>query len=465
MSDESTSNSPEWDAFTAADPASELYVDLAAIRQSVDTGTMSTPTVIPLTKRTWIKPAAVAAGIALVIGSTSGYTIAAMNDGEGMPTVYNEAQVDTPAANAISAPGLADSRMQANGLSASSSKYSSAIWPGYGGRPYLRPTSQLTDESAKSVGYRLDDTGIKRKTEIKKIAEVFGVKGKISGTVKDGLMIGDETWAGPIVQFNGSSYDKQAAWNYSDQSVAPQMCGETKDGGVIGIAGNCKKATGTAPTSESAIALAQDLFGQIGLAADQAEWSAFDTTMTWGMQDSNPSAFLTVTANVLVEGKPSGLQWQMAVGPDNAISSASGFLASFTSTPTYDIVGAKTAVLRSQDARWINLGPQEQYRNGGYPMPLAYAKGTTTLEGDVAMSNPSTPAVEVDSDGLPILDAGLDPESITSATPALVQWWLVDGTTILLPGYKLVADQGTSSVDDDRTWLQIAIADKYVSFN
>lgn len=472
MTNDTNSHGSEWEALIDADPATTLYVDLAEVRNKVVTDTTPVTNVVPLTRRTWFKPAAAAAGVALLLGTGSGYTIAAMNESETMPAVYSGSISGAPAEVPAPQPGVANSAKDSAQTLGGLSKYSS-IWPGYGGRPYLEPTSQLTDDAGKSVGYQLDASGVKRKTAIKNIADVFGVKGKVSGTVKDGLTIGDQTWAGPVVQFNGSTYDKQAAWNFSDQSAAPQMCGDDKNGFVIGTPGECKKPHGVAPTSEQAIAHAQELFGKIGLAADAAEWSTFDFTNSWGIRSTEPSGYLTVIADVLVGGKPSGMQWQMNVGPDLSVSSASGFLATFKPTAEYDIVGAKTAVLRSQDAHWINLGPQEQYKNGGYPMPLAYAKDSLALQGTVAsgdgaMPAPSAPVIPsqpVDSNGLPILDAGLDPQSITSTSPAFMQWWLVDGSTILLPAYRMVADQGTSSVDDDRTWIQMSIADKYVDFN
>ena len=471
MTNDNNSHGAEWEALIEADPARENYVDLANIRSKVITDTPAVTNVIPLTRRAWFKPAAAAAGVALLLGTGSGYTIAAMNESPSMPAVYTDARVDSNAASGelggVVTPGMADTKNTQAAGGAPTSKvggYSSAIWPGYGGRPFLEPTSQLTDDASKAVGYVLDDSGVKRKAAIKDVADAFGITGKVSGNVKDGLFIGDETWAGPVVQFNGSTYDQQASWNFSDQTHAPQMCGATKGDDFVGMSNDCDKPNGVAPTAEQAIAHAQEIFAKLGLAQGDANWSSYDTSVMWGVRNQSTSPFITVIADVLVDGKVSGLQWQMVVGPDLSVSSASGFLATFKATASYDLVGAKTAVLRSQDARWINLAPQEQYKNGGYPMPLAYGKDLV-MSGDVAMPMPSTPPQPVDANGLPILDAGLDKESITSATAAYLQWSLVDGSTILLPAYKLVADQGTSSVDDDRSWLQIAIADKYVDFN
>lgn len=462
--------SAAWAALVDADPAATLYVDLAKVRASVDTGVVSIATVTPLHKRSWFKPAAAAASVALLMGTASGYSIAALGESDEMPAVYLDAN------GAGSIPGRAETS-QTESLAAAgdlglerSGKYaasSSAIWPGYGGRPFLEPTSQLSDDSSKQVGYTLDASDVDRKSEVKKLADVFNITGKVTGNKKDGFTIGDQNWVKPVVQMSGSSFDKLASWNYSNQSVAPQFCGEDKNGQTFGLSSDCDKPSGVKITSDDAIAVAQEIFAQLGLAAEQAEWSASDATLMWGPQSvgQDPWGFFTVNANVLIDGKTSGMIWQLSVGPDKKISNASGFLAKFVATAEYDLVGAKTATLRSQDAKWSNLGPQEQYKNGGYPMPLAYAKDSTVASGDIAVAQPSEPSVPANGAGQPILDAGLDPQSITSATTAYLQWWLSDGSTILLPAYKLVADQGTSSIEDDRTWLQIAITDKYVDFS
>lgn len=460
----------QWDALVEADPASTLYVDLAKIRATVDTGETHQAEVTPLRRRPWFKPATVAAGVALVMGTASGYSLAAWGGSNDMPQVYLDANGADPAQAGVGSmkpENLATAGDMGLERTGKGSSYSSSIWPGYGGRAFLKPTSQLTDEPSKQVGYTLDASDVNRKTEVKKLADVFKVEGKVTGTTKDGFTVGDQNWVKPVVQFMGSSFDKLASWSYSNQSVAPQYCGEDMRGLVVGVTGNCDKPEGTIITADEAIAAAQEIFAQLGLTAEEADWSAFDATPIWGPQSvsQEPSGFFTVNANVLIDGKTSGMLWQLSIGPDKKISNASGFLAKFVATAEYDIVGAKTATLRSQDAKWSNLGPQEQFANGGYPMPLAYAKDTNVASSDVAVAQPSEPSVQLNESGQPILDAGLDTQSITSAMPAYLQWYLVDGSTILLPAYKLVADQGTSSADDDRSWLQIGIADSYVNFN
>jgi hypothetical protein len=138
----------------------------------------------------------------------------------------------------------------------------------------------------------------------------------------------------------------------------------------------------------------------------------------------------------------------MTIGPDNSILSANGFFAKFVPTTEYEIVGAKTAIERSQSGLWMNLPPQEIYReNMVYPMDMPLT------------TDPSS--VKRNSAGQPILDAGLDRVTIKSAEKSLISWYLNDGSTVLLPAYLL----SEGSDETSRQWLQLAIGDQYVDFN
>jgi hypothetical protein len=151
---------------------------------------------------------------------------------------------------------------------------------------------------------------------------------------------------------------------------------------------------------------------------------------------------------VFVDGIYSNQSWTMTVGPDNKILSANGFFAKFVPTAEYKIVGAKAAIERTQNGLWINLPPQEVYKEGMvYPMDLALG------------GNPSS--VARNQAGQPVLDANIDRITIASAENSLISWYLNDGSTILLPAYLL----SESDADDSRQWLQLAIADEYVDFN
>jgi hypothetical protein len=178
----------------------------------------------------------------------------------------------------------------------------------------------------------------------------------------------------------------------------------------------------------------------LGLKESEANWSVADTSWFGTGPDGKSIPFRHVTASVLVDGLDSGMEWSIDLGPDAQVASANGFFGTFTATANYDTVGAKTATLRSQDPRWNSFGPNEK----GSGAPIAYAKDAGT-----------SPGGTTDSQGRPLLVSNIDEATITKATPSLSQYYLADGTVALLPAYDLT--------DGKRTWVQISIADSYVT--
>jgi hypothetical protein len=451
-----TENDQAWAALTANDPT-KLAADpaLDAIKASVLTEATK---VVPITKRSWLAPVAVAASVALFVGGGAGYTIAA--------------QSAVGPSNSISAPAL-----EMGGAAPEDAKMSS-IW---GGRPFLEAGSGISDRASTQIGYTLDAGDIDRKSQLQVIADVFEVDGKISGSKVDGFFVGDQNYVNAIAQISGSSWDlsQLVTWNYSDSSVNPQYCGENfpmydTQSGNPGVAepsvvnetdvvtpepmptiepdpapSECGLPEGVLPTDESALSLAKEKFQALGFDSASANWSVADGSGMWGFGSEFSGAYKLVTAKVMVDGFDSKQSWTMTVGPDGTILSANGFYAEFVPTAAYDIVGARTAIERSQNSLWTNLSAQEVYKDGMiYPM-------------DREVSQENQASVKRNSNGQPILDANVDRVTISNAEKSLVLWYLNDGSTILLPAYLL----SESSSDDSRQWLQLAIADKYVDFN
>jgi hypothetical protein len=212
-------------------------------------------------------------------------------------------------------------------------------------------------------------------------------------------------------------------------------------------ASECEAPGGTLPSAESALALAREKFTSIGFDSE-AIWTVADNGSEWGYNGEMAGAYKLVTVKVFVDGIYSNQSWTMTVGPDNKILSANGFFAKFVPTAEYKIVGAKTAIERTQSGLWINLPPQEVYKEGMvYPMDLSLVGKSSAVARNQA--------------GQPVLDSVLYRETISKAETSLISWYLNDGSTILLPAYLLSADSSTES----RQWLQLAIADEYVDFN
>jgi len=447
-------NDQAWVALTANDPAQHLASpELDALKASVLSQAIK---VAPISKRSWLAPVAVAASVALFVGGGAGYTIAAQS-GSNVPNV-----VSAPATEMGGAAGAEDSKM--------------AYW---GGRTFLEADSGISDTSGSAIGYTFDASDIDRKAQLQSIADIFSVSGEITGSNKDGYFVGDQNYVKAVAQISGASWDlsQLITWNYSDSSVSPTYCGgnipmyDTKSSGdapasvtatdvatpepmptvvpePMPAPSDCTKPSGVLPSDESALALAKEKFGALEFNSESAVWSVVDGGGMWGYTSELAGAYKLVTAKVLINGIDTNQSWSMTIGPDDSILNASGFFASFIPTAEYTIVGAKTAIERSQNGLWENLAPQEIYKDGMvYPMEL----GTSA----------NSSAVAKNSAGQPILDANIDRIKITKSEPSLISWYLNDGSTILLPAYLL----SESSANDSRQWLQLAIADEYVDFN
>jgi hypothetical protein len=425
-----------------------------------------------VSERSWVAPVAIAASLALLVGVGAGYTIAAQS-GSNSP-------------NTISAPGIE------MGGAAGAEDSKMAYW---GGRSFLEADSEIPDTSGSAIGYTFDASDIDRQAQLQSIADVFSVSGEITGNNKDGFFVGDQNYVKAVAQISGASWDlsQLITWNYSDSSVSPTYCGgdipmyDTKSSGdatpsvtatdaatpepmptvvpepmptvvpepmptvvpePMPAPSDCVLPSGVLPSDESALSLAKEKFGAIDFNSETAIWSVVDGGEMWGYNTEMAGAYKIVTAKVFIDGYDSNQSWSMAIGPDDSILNASGFFASFVPTAEYTIVGAKTAIERSQNGLWVNLPQQEIYKDGMvYPMEL----GTNANQSNVAKN----------SAGQPILDANIDRVKITKAEPSLISWYLNDGSMILLPAYLL----SEKDSKDSRQWLQLAIADEYVDFS
>lgn len=444
-----TKNDQAWESLRANDPAnSSALPDLTAIRASV---LIESSKVIPISKRSWLAPVAVAASVALFVGGGAGYTIAAQSTSDPATSIAASApEIGAPS-------GGQDSKLA---LSAPT---------GWNGRPYLEAESDVADDAGKQVGYTFDASDVDRKTQIGLIADAFGIKGKITGNKTDGYFVGDNNYVKAVAQISGASWDlsQLITWNYGDSSVYPTYCvgdmpmSNTKSSSgsrakssdlvttaPVPVPSKCKQPSGVLPSDASALGLAKEKFAALNFEADSAIWSVEDSGSNWGYSPEIAGAYKLVTAKVLVAGIPSNQSWSMDIGPDNAIINAAGFFAKFVPTADYNVVGAKTAIERSQNALWSNLLPQ-----------LVYKEGIIQQEELALGGNPS--AVARNQAGQPVISASLDRITISKAETNLMAWYLNDGSTILLPAYLLSETQD----GDSRQWLQLAIDDEYIDFS
>jgi hypothetical protein len=465
-------NDQGWELLRANDPANlSAAPDLTAIRASV---LAESSKVVAISKRSWLAPVAVAASVALFIGGGAGYTIAAQSSSDSSNFVYTPTSAPEMGAPTGSRVGGANGSAAGMPSGAQDKKISaSGAWAGWGGRPFLEASSDISDTAGKQVGFTFDASDIDRKAQLELIAAAFGIKGKITGSKKDGYFVGDQNYVKAVAQISGASWDlsQLVTWNYSDSSVYPIYC----DSGVASdktsdvapsaavttpvvmpsavpsptaMPSECALPSGVLPSDESALALAKEKFAALNFESFSAIWSVVDSGSQWGYNAKLAGTYKTVTAQVLVAGITSNQSWSMTIGPDNAIVNVAGFFTKFVPTAVFNTVGAKTAIERSQNALWTNLQPQEVYKEGQiWPMDLALG------------GNPNL--VTRNKAGQPILSASIDRITISKAETSLITWYLNDGSSILLPAYLL----SESNAADSRQWLQLAIADEYVDFN
>jgi len=468
-------NDQAWELLRENDPANSVDApDLASIRASV---LAESNKVVRIPKRSWLAPVAVAASVALFVGGGAGYTIAAQSRSDSPKSITNFAPEMGVPSNS-QAGGASGSTIGAPSGTQDQKSSLSGTWAGRGGRPFLEAGSNISDTAGVQVGYTFDASDVDRKAQLELIASTFGIKGKITGSKKDGYSVGDQNYVKPSAQISGESWDlsRSITWGYSDSSVSPTYCdsgtpvSDTMSGSSAGVSSvdvatvdpgatsepmpdpapsKCEKPGGTLPSDESAVALAKEKFGALSLESDSAIWTVADQGGAWGYRAENAGAYKLVTATVLVGGISSNLSWSITIGPDNAILNASGFFAKFVPTAAYNTVGAKTAIKRSQNPLWTNLQPQEVYKEGQI-LPME----------DLALGG-NLNSVARNRLGQPILDANIDRINISKAETSLITWYLNDGSTILLPAYLLSADSSAES----RQWLQLAIADQYVDFS
>jgi len=246
--------------------------------------------------------------------------------------------------------------------------------------------------------------------------------------------------------------DSLVYWYYDNPDNGQYACEkEYGERPVKDSAGPCKIKTGKALSDSVALSVAKDIFGTAGLDLSNVTWETHSGKQAFG-QDENGLArpYVQVIGNMTVdghelEGPDTVLQWTIEFAPDKSVVHAGGIFTKAVAVPDYEIVGAKTAVLRSQDLKWSMAygGPQPIYGSDQvYPL------------GDTVVGYALSSSQAVDDQGRPLLEVQLDQVEITKAESGLGGFNLANNTYVALPIYKLTGG--------GRTWAQLAVADKYL---
>lgn len=273
----------------------------------------------------------------------------------------------------------------------------SATWP-----VVLTAVEPLPDDTGMAPGYRLVNRGISGAQVASILASTFGATGTVATTDR-GWEAGSDG-APRVVVVN----DPLFSWTYEDAAaLATTMVGPEY-------------------AAVEAISATTDTLTGIGVDISSVEYEV-------GVQDGRT----VVSAWQVVGGQRTQLGWRFVFDAEGTILAASGFSSGFEAVPDYPVVGAATAVTRSQQSPWTAL-------------PASPITGPT--DGSV----PSASASPAATSGATV-DLPLSRVDVVSAELGLAQYWQPDGSILLLPSYILTGADGS-------TWSLLAVAEPAVSF-
>lgn len=446
---------------TAADPAQgQADPDLAAVRTRVLAEANGEVVAIRPRRRGLLIVGAAAASVALLAGGVligvaldrgvSGDDIVALPSGdESFPAVNPE-----PAPAPALGPGAGP--MGPGGPEVASADATSAmIWPGY--QETLEPGADLSDEAGTAAGYQLNGTDIDRTALARQLADVFEVSGT-PRTEEGSVWVGPTDGTAPSVWV---SNDAMVSWSYYDPTRNPWDClndrGVQDDVSPANPGGSqpCPGAS-AAPSERDARDQARGILAALGV----GEAGAADTDIDW--ETGTDGVITTVTGWQTVEGTRTQLNWSVSfdgVGP----LWANGFSAGLEQVPDYAIVGARTAVVRSQEPRWRAFGPTPSGDTVVALTESGAADGSVSIQSDAPNGSVASPQSSTATGQPRRSEAGTipvqwNPAIAESATLTLAQYWTPDGNFLLLPAYRY------STADDRGEWVIIAVADSAVNF-
>ena len=247
------------------------------------------------------------------------------------------------------------------------------------------------------------------------------------------------------------SEDGLVSWSFSDPTRDPWACGgaviEPSPEGSADVSPGAPgvECEGFEPMDErDAVRQARKILATLGVSDKPVdgidiEWeSGSDDYMTW------------TTAWQRVNGQRTQLSWSFTFAGDQ-VAWANGFAAGLEQVPSYPIVGARTAVIRSSDPRFAAFGPT----------PLDYAIAVPLGEPGDTTSSSTTSSDDVTP--IPVgnprrVQVSWDPATATGAELTLAQYWQPDGTLLILPAYRI------TTAEDRGTWAIIAVAQTAVDF-
>jgi len=310
--------------------------------------------------------------------------------------VQNEASATETAASASMAVGPLPVPAPGTFL-ITTARVPTATWP-----VMLNSAASLPDDAGAAPGYRLVNAGISGAQVAGILSTSFGASGPAVET-DTGWEVGNADEPHVTVR-----RDPLFSWLYEDPAalalppVAPPL------------------------DPAEAISSSTDALAGIGVDISTVEYDISTVDGRTG-----------VNAWQMVGEQRTQLGWSLIFDTDSTILRASGFSSGLEGVPDYPVVGAATAIARSQQSPWTAL-------------PASPITGPTDGTEDAPVPAPN-------ASGVPAVDVPMSTVDVTSAELGLAQYWQPDGSILLLPSYILTGADGS-------TWSLLAVAETAVSF-
>ena len=412
-----------------------------------------------------------AAGVAAAVALLAGTTIAGVAIGRNSAPVVAASEAIAPQANTNSVPMVGPGRASANNPGApqvgapenSSGRNSmpgagvadsgmasdkmSAIYPGWGNgnQIFAAADGVSTSSPGTATAYVISANGVVRLALAKTLANTFGVKGQPVDDGYGNITVGSNDGTGPQIwvandalvtwSYYNPKFDPWANCVYAPEAAASSS-GSTDP--VPAPTTSCEEPTG--PDADASQQQAEQILATLGVNKDDVDW-----------ETSVQGPTTSVSAWQLVSGMRSQLAWNLTFS-DKGVQSAYGNAAGVTAVEGYPVVSPKDAVDRANDPQWRAFGPTPDWGTV-YPM----ASDVVTREAN-GTSSPSTPAPAPTKDGRPVVQVPLTTVTLSGGDTALVQYWQLDGTLLLLPGYRFTDADGGA-------WDVISVAESAVDFS
>jgi len=427
-----------------------------------------------------------AAGVAAAVALLAGTTIAGVAIGRNSAPIVAASDATAPQANANPMPMVGPGRSSANnpgsmpvgapenssgrnsmpgaGVADSSmaSDKMAAMYPGwgYGNQIFTAADGVSTSSPGTATAYVISAKGVVRIALAKTLANTFGVQGQPVDDGYGNITVGSNDGTGPQIWV---SNDALVSWSYYNPKfdpwancIYPSSDPKSVDGSAVAVdpvapgapsassgstdpvpapATSCEEPTG--PDADASQQQAEQILATLGVNKDDVEWE----TAVQGPTTN-------VSAWQLVNGMRSQIAWNLTFS-DKGVQSAYGNAAGVTAIEGYPVVSPKDAVDRANDPQWRAFGPTGDW---GTVYPMA---SDSVMRG---ANGTSTPAPAPTKDGRPVVQVPLTTVTLSGGDAALVQYWQMDGTLLLLPGYRFTDADGGA-------WNVISIAESAVDFS